>query len=189
MRVQAWISINGLYSYDSTIFDGLTVPEGIDKNTVIDEICEECAELEILYPDPSFMKQAITHWSITRQQSWQRAYDALYAEFNPVENYDRYEDVKERNRGSNSTSSSSSSSASERTFPDTGMTETGQGSASGSGSGSSQGQSQRKAHIHGNIGVTTAPQMISEVLDKLVNRSIYELIINDFKRKFCVEVY
>ena len=53
---EAWVSILGLYHHDNTVLDGLKVPEGLDRDTVINNILMECAELEILFPDADFMK-------------------------------------------------------------------------------------------------------------------------------------
>lgn len=44
------------------------------------------------------------------------------------------------------------------------------------------------SRIHGNIGVTTAPQMIKEFRE-VENFDIYEYIANDFKEEFCLKVY
>ena len=42
----------GLYNYDSTLFDGLTLPTSIDKNIAVFEILNRSAEFEIIYPEP-----------------------------------------------------------------------------------------------------------------------------------------
>ena len=49
-------------------------------------------------------------------------------------------------------------------------------------------------HIHenktaGNIGVTTSQQMLQAELDIAHNTNIYQIIANDFIRKFCIQVY
>ena len=45
----ATMSLLGLYNWDNTILDGLVVPAGVDKKTVINNLLRECAELEVLY--------------------------------------------------------------------------------------------------------------------------------------------
>ena len=42
------LSIMGLYEYDNNIFQGLQVPEGLNREAVINEILLQCAELEIM---------------------------------------------------------------------------------------------------------------------------------------------
>lgn len=87
----ATLTITGLYNIDNTIFDDMVFPEEFtetNKETAIDEIIFECAELEILYPDPFTMKYAIKRWSEAEQPSWERMYNALLAEYNPLWNVD-----------------------------------------------------------------------------------------------------
>lgn len=46
------LSILGLYQWDSTLFDPMTVPDGVDKQAVVNNILLDCAELEVLYSNP-----------------------------------------------------------------------------------------------------------------------------------------
>ena len=39
----AWLSIMAMYEYDPTIFDGFNVPDGVDKDSVINNILINCA--------------------------------------------------------------------------------------------------------------------------------------------------
>lgn len=88
----AMLTIMGMYDYDSTIFDSLTLPTGLDRASAIDAIVLECAELECLYPSVPFLKRAIGIWSATMQSSFNRVWSAMNLEYNPIENYDRQED-------------------------------------------------------------------------------------------------
>ena len=63
------LSILGLYQWDNTLFDPLTVPAGVDKQTVVNNILMDCAELEVLYSNPDTMKTAISIWSELSQNS------------------------------------------------------------------------------------------------------------------------
>ena len=47
----------------------------------------------------------------------------------------------------------------------------------------------RSGRIHGNIGVTTSQQMLASELDLTPRLDIYEYIMQDFKREFCILVY
>lgn len=82
------LSIMGMYEYDPTIFDDLTIPEGIDRDTVIGEICIQCAELEILYPDFDILKMCIRNWSKANEYTWQKLYDSTQFDYNPIWNVD-----------------------------------------------------------------------------------------------------
>ena len=86
------LTVEGLYNYDNTLFDGFKVPEGLVKQIAIDAILMRTRELEILYPDFTYMKNRITIWSNKYQINWKKLYDTTVLEYNPIENYDRMED-------------------------------------------------------------------------------------------------
>lgn len=85
------LTVEGLYNYDNTLFDGFNVPEGLVKEIAINAILMRTRELEILYPDFSYMKNRITIWSNKYQINWKKLYDTTVLEYNPIENYDRVE--------------------------------------------------------------------------------------------------
>lgn len=89
----ASLSIYGLYEYNSQIFDNLTLPEGMEKNDLIPLILSECSDFALIYPNYDFMKMLIGVWSNNEQQIWKRLYESELIEFNPIENYDRYESM------------------------------------------------------------------------------------------------
>lgn len=88
----ATLSILGLYNYQPAIFDSLTIPTSVDRETLIDNIIMEAAELELLFPNADILGGLIGNWSKTRLAAWNRMIEALDAEYNPIENTDRYED-------------------------------------------------------------------------------------------------
>ena len=94
MSLGATLSIFGLYNYDNTIFDLMYYPDGFtddEKQTVRDNILIECAELEVLYPNPDVMKNIISIWSRKELPYWNRVYKAAQLDYNPIENYRRNE--------------------------------------------------------------------------------------------------
>lgn len=89
----ASLSIYGLYEYNNQIFDNLTLPEGMNKDDLIPLILTECSDFALIYPNYDFMKMLIGVWSHNEQQIWKRLYESELIEFNPIENYDRYESL------------------------------------------------------------------------------------------------
>lgn len=94
------MSLIGLYNYDDSLFDNLELPDGMDAELVTNNILMECAELEVIYPDFTFMKTAIGTWSANEVEIWKKVREMELAEYNPIENYDRYESEVE-NMGRN----------------------------------------------------------------------------------------
>ena len=81
----------GLYQWDQTIFDLMQIPTELDKPTLIDNLLAETAELEVLYPNPVVFKNLVGVWSAKQIDIWNRLYATTQYEYNPIENYNRYE--------------------------------------------------------------------------------------------------
>ena len=88
MATGAKLSIMGLYNYNPEIFDDLTLPAGIDKETVIDNILMECYDFELLFPSYNLMKIGIRTWSRTELPIWEKLYNTENLEYNPIWNVD-----------------------------------------------------------------------------------------------------
>ena len=89
----------GLYRWDDTIFDLMQIPEALDKPTLIDNLLTETAELEVLYPNPVVFKNLVAVWSAKQIDIWNRLYATTQYEYNPIENYNRYETGSEDGTG------------------------------------------------------------------------------------------
>ena len=209
------LTVEGLYNYDNTLFDGFNVPEGLVKQIAIDAILMRTRELEILYPDFTYMKNRITIWSNKYQINWKKLYDTTVLEYNPIENYDRMEDWSD-------TDDETSSSARDNTIKSTSTNEivnsvnvTDQNTAFNAGladhakqitdedttennsitntekeniNDGRNGKHTRTGRAHGNIGVTTSQQMIQSERD-LVVFNLYDVIAESFIEHFCLMVY
>lgn len=202
------LSILGFYLYDSSVFQGFQVPEGMDRNTAIDSIILNNAELELVYTDFDFMKQAITLWSNMNQSIWAKLYKTTVLEYNPIWNKDgTIKEVETTIRemdasGSNSTNSNSNSTAKDESsvaaFNSSTLEKNGQVDSTdaslvasqGSYSDSSDDKEMRSYERteQGNIGVTSTQQLIKEERE-VDNFNIYDVIASDFKNRFCLAIY
>ena len=81
----------GLYNWDQTVFDLMQIPEALDKDTLVDNLLAETAELEVLYPNPVVFKNLVGVWSAKQIDIWNRLYATTQYEYHPIENYNRYE--------------------------------------------------------------------------------------------------
>ena len=90
---------------DGDLFRDLTLPEGMDKDVLVNNILMEAAPFEVAYADPEVMQDAIGFWSEASQDKWQRWADAwdYAAEFNPLENFDRTETEEISHSGTDTT--------------------------------------------------------------------------------------
>lgn len=207
--MRATLSILGLYNYDSSVLEGLTVPSVLDRDVLIDYIFMECANLELLYPQAPLMKRLITSWSSARQHSWERLYQSTVQQYNMIHNYDRHEEWTETNTKTSSGQSSSTDSTQTASSGTTttskaayntneGLTTVEQvastatanstGTGSNTSSGSESGTGGHQGHFYGNIGVTTAAQMLTGERE-LYKWDVYQAIAQEFKERFCILVY
>ena len=200
MSRAANISILGLYNWDKTLFDLLTLPDGLSKDDLINNICSQLAELELLYPNPEVMKGLIGIWSNSSQYEWNKLYQSMKLEYNPIDNYDRTE-----TRTLNSQGSGNSADGGSDRFSGNGT-----GKVSGFNSqtpvtrdeninsstntyGKTNTESFTKIDTEsirskGNIGVTTSQQMLQQERD-IAKFNLYDIIAEEFKLRFCILVY
>lgn len=218
--MRATLTILGLYNYDNTIFEGLEVPEGLERETLIDYIFMECADLELLYPQLPIMKRLIKSWADVRAHSWERLYQSTIQKYNMIHNYDRYEDwadngstttngSKTANRnttehGTNSITSQTSANLYKAGYNNADMVMSEQSTGTNGGGGSTRNEGTdntqesetattanhqvRVGHLYGNIGVTTAAQMLTAERE-LYKWDVYQAIAQEFKQRFCIMVY
>ena len=92
------LSILSMTEYDPTIWSQLQIPSALVKQDLIDKICIDCGELELLYSDPNILKYMIKNWSKTEMYVWQKLADTLNLEYNPIYNLDvTYEETRTPN--------------------------------------------------------------------------------------------
>ena len=94
----ATLPLIGMYNYDPHIFDGLTFPDGIDKDIAVNEILTRSGDFEILYPDSTFLTAMITHWGQKHFRTFDKWVKALAIEYDPLNNYDRTEETRDEER-------------------------------------------------------------------------------------------
>lgn len=206
--MNATLSILGLYQFDNTIFDDFALPfTGKDREALIANLVTELAEFEILYPDTGFIKKAIAAWSWVMLPTWERLLKTETLEYNPINNYDRKEEVHESIISSGDRSGSSEANGTAGGDTDTSVNAFGQApgweltpkdqTESSANSTSESSFMERddtsntrtlSSRVSGNIGVTTTQQMIDEERRISVFRTQWA-IINDFKNRFCILVY
>ena len=205
--MRSTVSILGVYDYDNTVLDEFALPANISRETFLMELFRNCAELELLYSDPDVLRPMLKYWSENRLPIWEELEKTLHYEYNPIENYDRREDwsddsVSEACGNSNTTSSIKTNHNTTnkiaafnapaddqlKTRDTTNNIADDKSTSSGDSTTNTSAGSNHTGRIHGNIGVTTTQAMIKEQRD-VVQFSVIEYIVNDFKHDFCLMVY
>lgn len=94
--MKATISVMGLYNYDNTLFANMELPNGVDKETLVNNLVLELAELEVIYPHFDVLKMSIGMWSKKELPVWEKLYATTQFEYDPISNYDRTEEWTEK---------------------------------------------------------------------------------------------
>ena len=185
----ATMSIIGLYSYGSDLFDLMQIPDELDRQDLTDNILLDCAELEVIYPDHDFMKQAIGAWSRARYATWCRMAAVLTEDYDPFVNIKRDEtrtitetrDLKTKNDGSQSQKTNAYENGPEtpRGSVDVDNTETNTGTV----------KTEEHFHVEGDSAITDAQDVMKKEVEVRQLYDIYQIIIQEFKRRFCLLVY
>lgn len=162
------LSLLGLYQYDNRIFDGLALPQGVDKETLVNNLLSEAAEFEVLYPEPRFLSNMISAWSAKELPVWEKLVETLHYEYDPISNYDRNEESTNTGESLGKVAGYNASDLVNSSGASTDV--------------------RRRARIWGNIGVTTTQQMIDEQR-RIVKFNIMDYIIDSFIRRFCLTIY
>lgn len=223
------LTLIGLYNFDPTLFDSLELPAEYDKQTFVDSLLLEHGEKCILYSNPDFMKYSIGAWGRKWALELERIAQALKAEYDPIYNYDRYEEytdnegrkltsttnaghkatdspdfdvIRETNDNAvteNQTSAYNSSSyqPESKTIVDGGKeTATTKGKtqdlAETSNSKTDDAETRNfshKAHLYGNIGVTTSAAMVSEVVQQRFKYNLYGTAARLFANELLIGIY
>ena len=178
----ALLSVLMLYEAKPTLFDDMQVPTGINKATLVDKLVSDCAELEVIYPDPDMMKESLKFWSAAHIHNWEIEYASLNkAGYDPFIDYDRNEDYN-----SNYTDyPAATTTTSQRAFNDATLTDV----AKITQGGTLGGWKSHTLHQYGNSALGTNQDIIRKEIEIRNEYNIMDLIIADFKKDFCICVY
>lgn len=195
--LQPRMTLYGMYQYDPTLFDGVVLPDGMDKTLMVNQIIRQSGDLFPYYQVPPEVKTAITEWFARRKDNFAKLWQGFTAEYNPIENYDRQEDSTETpnitHTLSNSGQDASTNEADVQGYNGTDYVPNSRtkssGTSSTNGTDTESGTRTYTSHIHGNIGVTTSAQMLEGELALRKSMDIYALIAAEFETDNLIQVY
>lgn len=170
--LQVW-----LRAENDDLFSKMTLPETIDRETLIDTIFLRCAEFPMIFTNPYFVRDSIGVWSKKNYATFARWQEALTEEYNPLHNYDRNEEWTDSSEATGEQQEDVSAYDSTSFQPNAKNTSSGTSNAT------------RKGRAYGNIGVTTSATMLVEEIGVRSDYNIYNLITESFADEFCVKIY
>lgn len=194
------MTLIGMYHYDNTLFDNVSLPEGYDKETFINSLLLEHGEKCVMYTDVDFMKFSLGVVSRKWYHEFERIYTALNEEYNPLHNYDRheeYKDITERKAGGKVTTTQPEDTTEETRVAayNSASYEPDRKSFSNAGKLVSENENGENgtvthdAHLFGNIGVTTSAAMALEETRLRSDNNMYGVIADIFSKEVLLQLY
>lgn len=200
--------IISLMQWDGTLFDGMVLPAGVDRNLVIDTIMQKYGDSPLDHEDPAYLKYYIPVWSKRNLDSWTKLFATLSFDYNPLENAlldETTEETRNIDRTGTASMENSGTTGVNKTAehlvsaenasdyqPDNRDTGTEQTTAAQTTDTDSTENTQETVKTtynrHGSIGVVTPQNMIQQEreVDKFV---IYDYIADSFRDAFCLLLY
>lgn len=211
------LTLIGATMYRKTLFDSLALPDGYDKTIFIDSLLLEHGEKSVLYTDLDFLEYSIGAWSRKWSEELKRIYMTLTEAYDPLHNYNRYEEYKDKETGEKSgtdKTNSSGTNSSTRTpdltteqktaafnsgdyQPTAQTTETGTEKTDGKFGQEEAGEFSEKngrtlehtAHLYGNIGTTKSQEMATDEINLRTNGNLYTIATSLFATELLINVF
>ena len=186
------ISLLGLYTWDNTIFDNFMIPSSVDKDVLVNNLLMECAELEVLYADSDFMKNAIEQWSKKEIDNWNRIEELFKYNESPLSDIDITETITHDNvKNESGTDKTTSKSLNQVSGWNDGLVDRNK----------INDENERTPNLT-NTDIGTQTKTIKGLSSKFLKQDvmikelefrklydIYEVIIDEFKSRFCLLIY
>lgn len=176
----ARISTLGLYSYDPTLFDNMELPEQIDRSSFVNYLLLQTSELPLLYGDGDFMKNMIGVWSANRIGAWKKMALVLYEDYDPFVNIKRDEERT-------TTTTRDLANTYETKVNAWDQTQSDRDSSSGTDTGTVT--THEKYHLEGDSAITDAQDVARKEIQMRQQFNLINIIINEFKTEFCLNIY
>lgn len=180
--------------------DNLLLPDNVDKATLVENLLFETAELGLVYWDLEVIRHRIGSWSRKRLAVWSELEKTLHYDYNPIHNYDRTEDrqmlttddreitiTSHTDDNGNNIEMKNGYNAGEQVQAGENIVTNNQDYGRQDKDDNTH-QESENLYARGNIGVTSTQDLIKQQRE-VVQFSIYNYIIEDFKQEFCVMVY
>lgn len=173
------------------LFDGITLPDGIDQKTLYDKIMYDNWDLEPYISDFDVLHRFILNWFKTRYHAWEMMEKALSQSYEPLENMNRTEtetitrerkftaQTSTKDSGENETRVSAFDSSSYQPS----QMDTSQATGSENRNDNEDETVTNERNSHGTIGVITNQDMLQKEID-IRRYDIYSIISKEFTNEF-----
>ena len=203
--MHATLSFDGLLIGYPSLFDGLQVPKGVDKETVVENLLISTMELEVMISSGPVMARALAAYSTMMLPSWTRYAKALGLEYNPLDTDERTrtlehsgEDSSTRSPNLTTTGQNNGSDSTTREVVgfDSAQLQTAEKNTTQLGTGNTITSTDTTEGTNtytdtetyqGRTGKSAQSLVTAEIA--LASENVVAKIVDDIKHKFCLLVY
>ena len=198
---QTGATLNDLmHLWDEDLFDDITLPSGMNKTTVVNQIMLDNGLLEVIYPEHELLKGLIKAHFLARQLDYQRLWDAVSQTYNPLYKKKKKNTLTERTERTENTTGNTTSNTNQTTEQQVSAFDsstyqpseqmTGNTTDNTDATTDSQGEDVHtlESHEEGSIGVITPQDMLRREFDIRKDWNIYRFISMDFRDQFMIQL-
>lgn len=179
------INITQLYP---DLFTDIVVPDGMDAGLIVDAIMEKYGMLTPVYPEPHLFHAMIISFFNRRQMNYQKLFDTMNFEYNPLENLNR-EDITTHSENEKTETTENGNTENDISAYNT--SDYSNDSRQQTQYDSDIGRGMEYKHTvssHGTIGVITNQDMIEK--EREVSKfNLYDYIADDFQAEFLIGLW
>lgn len=205
--MHATLSFDGLLIGYPSLFDGLQVPEEVNKDTVVEYLLSDTMELEVMISSGPVMARALAAYSAVMLPSWTRYAKALGLKYSPLDTDERTRTLEhsgeDRNTRSPNLTTTGQNNGSDSTtrevvgfdsaqlqMAEKNTTQLGTGNTiTSTGSDKTEGTNKYTdtETYQGRAGKSAQSLVSAEIA--LASENVIAKIVDDIKHKFCLLVY
>lgn len=178
--------------WDEDLFDDITLPTGMDKTTVVNQIMLDNGLLEVVYPEHDLLKGLIKAHFLAKQLDYQRLWDAVSQTYNPLYNLDRKNTLTEKTERTDNASGTTATTNENKVSAFDSSTYQPSEELTGNTNTNTETQGQDvhtlESHEEGSIGVITPQDMLRREFDIRKDWNIYKFISMDFRENFMIQL-
>lgn len=179
----------GMNQFYDDLFINLSLPEGVSNETFVNTLLMKYGEFPVIYPNPDFLKWYIGAWSVKWASDLSKIVQAMLDKYNPLHNFDRYEEYTDNEDTNNSLQSSGTTEEQVSAYNANTYQPDQKQINSGNSTGAEDRTLEHSGHLYGNIGVTTSQQMLTAEIELRTKYNLYELLTGILAKEICVLIY
>lgn len=204
------MNLNNLIQYCKAMnlkdpLSGIVLPSPLSSDLARSAIVVRCGLLTPVFGEPDVFRETVITWNATMKWTYEHLIAIYNAKYDPIENYDRYEEWNDKRE--NDRSGSDAHSGTDREHEEREITTSAENISTYQPDNHSEDDretnyghkierkdtgkesGERKGHIHGNIGVMTAAQMIQGDIDMIDRFDVYRWIADRFEKDNMLMIY